>query len=315
VTLPEDVAVVIRHAFVPIPDFEISLAEALKDPPATIAPAVTVFCRSLVGNMSVASIPYTMVNQHVVGSHSQRIHSAEKIRALKNSELTDEERERLAREKHEIRLSAFLESAEGQSIVIGDIVNELKMLLEASELSAPFQELLLETIVMMWGTFESFISDSIRSILNEYPTFAGVLLQSPEVKKLSSIKHVTIEELASRGFDMSRFMGDYIVDELRFDSLPLMKASLTALFPSAIELHAAFRDPEFWLLWQRRNLIAHKRGVVDESYLSKTSDTVEIGTRLQATGEYIEQLAAMLKDTAALYVAATRVGLQHIQKT
>jgi hypothetical protein len=113
VTLPDDVPVVIRHAFVPIPDFEISLAEALKDPPATIAPAVTVFCRSLVGNMSVASIPYTMVNQHVVGSHSQRIHSAEKIRALKNSELTDEERERLAREKQEIRLSAFLESAEG----------------------------------------------------------------------------------------------------------------------------------------------------------------------------------------------------------
>jgi len=93
VTLPEDVAGVIRHAFVPIPDFEISLAEALKDPPATIAPAVTVFCRSLVGNMSVASIPYTMVNQHVMGSHSRRIHTAERVRALKNSELTEEERE------------------------------------------------------------------------------------------------------------------------------------------------------------------------------------------------------------------------------
>ncbi len=76
ITLPEDVAVIIRQAFVPIPDFEISIAEALKDPPPAIEPAVTVFCRSLVGNMSVASIPYTMVNQHVMGSHSQRIHTA-----------------------------------------------------------------------------------------------------------------------------------------------------------------------------------------------------------------------------------------------
>jgi hypothetical protein len=314
VTLPEDVAVITRQAFVPIPDFENSLAEALKDPPPIIEPAVTVFCRSLVGNMSVASIPYTMVNQHVMGSHSQRIRTAERVRALKNTEMTEEERERVAQEKHDIRFDAFINSSEGQSAIVGDIVNELKQLLEASELSAPFQELLLETIVMIWGTFESFISDSIRSVLNEHPTFAGVLLQSPEVRKLSSIKHVPIEELASRGFDMSRLMGDYVVDELRFDSLPVMRAALSALFPSAIALHAAFRNPEFWLLWQRRNLIAHKRGIVDESYLSKTGDTVEIGTRLQATGEYIEQIAGLLKDTVALYIAATRAGLHHVKK-
>jgi hypothetical protein len=312
---PEDVEAVTRKAFIPIPDFESALMEALKEPPAVIEPAVSVFGRSLVGNLTVASIPYTLVNQHVMGSHSQRIFSAESIRALKNMELTPDERERLAREAHEMRMNDFLNSADGQAILVGDIVRELRLQLESSELSDAFQELLLETIMMMWGTFEAFISDSLRSIFNQYPKFAGVMLQSHEVKKLSSIKHVTIEDLAARGFDMSRSMGDYIVDELRFDSLPVMRAALSAVFPMAVDLHAAFRDPDYWLLWQRRNLIAHKRGIVDESYLSKTSDAIVIGTRLQVTGNYIEQIACMLKDTAALYVAAARVGLPYIQKS
>jgi len=221
-------------------------------------------------------------------------------------ELTADERERIAHEAHEIRINDFLSSPEGQAILVSDIVRELKLLLESSELSGAFQELLLETIVMMWDTFEAFISDSLRSIFNQQPKFAAIMLQSPEVKKLSSVKHVTIEDLAARGFDMSRSMGDYIIDEMRFDSFPVMRAVLSAVFPAAADLHTAFRDPEYWLLWQRRNLIAHKRGVVDESYQSKTSDTIAVGTRLQVTGDYIEQIANMLKDTVVVYVAAVR---------
>jgi hypothetical protein len=310
VTSPEDVAAVVRHAFVPIPDFEILLADALKDPPQVIEPAVTVFRRSLVGNLTVASIPYTLVNQHVVGVHSQRIHSAERIRALKNRELTEEERERIAREAHEMRINDFLNSSDGQSTVVGDMVKELKLLITSPELSGAFEELLLETIVMMWGTFEAFISDSLRSIFNETPKLAGMLLQNPDVKKLSSIRNVTIEDLASRGFDMSRSMGDYIMGELRFDSLPVMRAALAALFPTATDLQAALRNTEFWLLWQRRNLISHKRGVVDDNYLSRTGDAVAVATRLQVTGNYVEEIAGMLKDTVVLYVDAVRASVQ-----
>jgi hypothetical protein len=241
-----------------------------------------------------------------MGSHSQRIRAAERIRALKDRDLTEEQREQLAREAHDRRMNDFTSSQEGQSMIVHDIVSELKLLVD-SELSDAFQELLLETIVMMWGTFEAFISDSLRAIFNHQPKTAATMLQSHEVKKLSSIKHVTIEDLATRSFDMSRRMGDYIVDELRFDSLPVMRAVLRAVLPNASDLHTEFGSSEYWLLWQRRNLIAHKRGIVDENYLSKTSDTVAVGTKFQMTGDYIEKVANMLKTTAGLYVAATQL--------
>jgi hypothetical protein len=290
--------------------FERPLDEALNDIPSPIEAAARVFRQSLVGSLSVAAIPYTMVNQHVVGSHSQRILIAERIRALKyDATHNEEQRESLARGVARTRFSEFVSSQEGKEKITGEILKELRELLEVSDMAAPFQELLLESIVMMWGTFETFISDSTRSILNHSPSIASSLLQSDEVRRISSIKHIAIEDLASRGFDMSRSMGDYVSSELRFDSFPVLKAVVGSLLPEASKLQELLRKPEFWMLWQRRNLIAHKRGVVDRAYLSKTRDVIAEGSRLIATGQYVEQVAIMLRDSVVAFIEAARVPL------
>src|ERR1700722_3915927 len=109
---------------------------------------------------------------------------------------------------------------------------------------------------------------------------------------------------------MSRSMGDYVSEVLRFDSLPLLRAVGAALFPDALKFQELLKKQEIWLLWQRRNLIAHKRGFVDRAYLSKTGDAVVEGSRLIATGQYVEQAAIMLRDTGIAFIEAARVLLE-----
>ena len=46
----------------------------------------------------------------------------------------------------------------------------------------------------------------------------------------------------------------------------------SALFPKAVELHMVLADPRLRNLHQKRNLIVHKRGIVDQQYLESTGD-------------------------------------------
>ena len=82
-----------------------------------------------------------------------------------------------------------------------------------------------------------------------------------------------------------------------------MKAVYSVLVPTNTSLNHALADRELWMLYQRRHLIVHRRGVVDQAYLDATGETFTIGTHLTVTPDDFE------KALSVVVSAGTALGL------
>jgi hypothetical protein len=87
-------------------------------------------------------------------------------------------------------------------------------------------------------------------------------------------------------------------------SLPMIKDMLGALFPRHEGLQARLSDRALWLLFQRRHLIAHRRGEIDRSYLDLTADSFKVADRLVVTSGYVYTSVGLARDLAFDLLAA-----------
>ena len=89
-----------------------------------------------------------------------------------------------------------------------------------------------------------------------------------------------------------------LFNERKLDSIEKIRAVIPVLIPSP-SLEAELKNPLLWDLCQRRNLIVHKRGVVDRSYAGKVSNAPALGTRVEIFAEeilrYIELMTQLGK--------------------
>ncbi len=150
------------------------------------------------------------------------------------------------------------------------------------------------------------MSEIVRLLINAKPTLAAGLLSNESTKKHFPGKIFSIEALAVREFNVAASMGDLLLEHRHLDSLGVLKDVFNVIFPDHSALRSALANPELWMLWKRRHLIVHKRGIVDASYLATTSDTTELGARLKITGEYIEDCLVLVRDAAAEVTLALR---------
>lgn len=265
--------------------------------PASIRSQVQVFRDSLEGCMRVASLPFTLTWDSVYQQRFNSFDAAERIRGLKldGGELTPADIVEARKRAHQ-RMNDFIASEEGRAEIIDNTLRSLRALMNRDEVNPSLQELLLEAVVMIWGVFEVFVSDCLRSLTNAAPE-KGLRLFNSESKKYLSGKPITIEAIAERNFNLAACMGDLFFDAVRLDSLQTMRDVVSVLYPSE-ELRKDFSNKALWLLWQRRNLIAHRRGVVDRLYLERTGDAANIGQRIVLSGEYIDECAELVRDCA-----------------
>jgi hypothetical protein len=63
-----------------------------------------------------------------------------------------------------------------------------------------------------------------------------------------------------------------------------------------------------WLLWQRRYVLVHKRGLVDAAYLKRTGDKQSIGARLRISASYLDEIFGLVSDAGAQFVRALRAA-------
>lgn len=293
-----------KKILIPLAEFEEPLETAATSAPKIIAKQVSVFRSGLAGNWRVATLPYTLVSDAVIQHRFSHMLSAESIRKLRPNEgLADEDRKEaasIARGKMDV----FVESQGGKIVLMEDVLHGLLRLTKRRELDESLQELLLETVVMLWGTLEVFISDTIRTLLNASPSMSAVLLTADETKKHFPSRGISVEDLAKNDFNLSTSMGDVILANVRLDSLPVIREILKVMYPNDTNLHEKLRADELWILWQRRNLIAHRRGIVDQLYVSKTGDNTPVGERLALTGFYLDNCATLVRDVGIALINA-----------
>ena len=88
---------------------------------------------------------------------------------------------------------------------------------------------------------------------------------------------------------MSQSLGTYLISKADLSSVPAIRAAYTAVFPAAVELRQHLHDERLWQLSQKRHLLVHRRGIVDEAYLHATGSPSQLGEPLWVTPSEVEE--------------------------
>jgi hypothetical protein len=250
---------------------------------------------NLDGLLSAVSIPYTLANRSSVNTHWLRIHIAARIRSRivdgAPGETPDalesrRDQEALASAKHE--MGEFVRSAAGREIVIDGTLGFLDRLFEDEAFAAAANELILQGLVLCWGAFEVLARDSFETHLNVNPGRTLALLNDRVAKRRFELSKVSLETLATHNFDLSARMGTLLAEQQDLSDVYSIKSVFQALFPSNDGLRDALSDLDLRLLSLRRNLIVHRRGIIDDKYAASTDCSPQVGQRLKITPDELE---------------------------
>lgn len=144
------------------------------------------------------------------------------------------------------------------------------------------KELLNQTLLSTWTTFEVFFRDCFVKLLNQNNELIEKICEDSTLKQKFSLKNIPIEKLLEYNYNLSNNMGDVLIENFEFSNLDIIKTIYKHLFNSQ-NLNNKLNNNDFWLLYKRRNLIIHKGGIVDNQYLLSTSDNIPLGTKLYLT--------------------------------
>jgi hypothetical protein len=287
---PSDVADAVLEVFLVPRDFDRN-AKALNDLAAGLENDLQLIAKSFSANLrgviQTLSIPYQYTQSHVQILHWQRIHIAEMIRARSIENESERKPEALRRAKD--RMESYVRE-EGLAKIVDDILDRLLSLTKDAESLAAARELMRQGVVLTWSALEVLARDLFILLLNTKPALSTELLATPSNRKRFSPERIDWSVLASHDFDLSSRLGTYFISKADLTSMTSIRDIYAALLPNALDLQRALADQGLWMLQQKRNLIVHKRGVVDQQYLSSTGDLRALGSTLTVLPKELEEL-------------------------
>lgn len=315
--------------FLSADDFLTSLEPFLNDDRPHNA-SFFVACEGLNSVISAAVMPFELVRDSIIQRRFDMLHMAERIRAIPTPD-SSELLERLGAQKSNKepssgvsvdllsanleeealassfeKMSQFMISDEGKQFLADGIRYELNSRLQSENVRSASQELLIQTLNSSWAVFENFSKTFIVDWLNSNPRCAVSVSNTPELKDFFGKQIVDIALIDDHGFDLSRSMGTVLFNERRLDSLSVICTVFKALFSSSTVQSAL--GEKLWLLNQQRHLFVHKRGIIDDDYLRKTSSNDRKGERLiLKSGNIVEHLSAVRDAIGAIGEAAFQV--------
>ena len=240
---------------------------------------------SLNGVVRLLSMPFTMVHAQVHGLHWQRILMAERIRALALDE--SEERERAADAAAKRKFKVFIDE-QGDTTVATDVLERLDALSSEEDSLAAARELTRQGVVLVWSAFEVFARDLFVNLVDEHPDLAEALRASAIGRRRFAVDKIDWETLREFDFDLSGSLGTLLAGRTDLDDIQAMRDAFGALFPNGAECSRRLADARLWQLFQTRNLIVHRRGVVDRRFVEKTGSTLPLGAQLWVTPGEVE---------------------------
>jgi len=279
------------HFFVPERDPYVAiLFEPVR---ASIAPAFSnlmkAFERNVSAVVSTASMPFRIVSTNYSHQLFHRFFMAENIRALKPEfeQKSKEEKLALARDVAGQKFQDAMRSEE--QIYEGGlaILSDLEGLLIEQEMISAVAELMRQSEAQTWGLLEVLANDLFIGLLNDRPELSEALLRDERTKKRFQLRDIA-PSLSTYSYDLSRHMGDLLSESIKIDDVVTLRTVYEVLFPNSSALLDKLRHEELWKLYQRRNLILHRRGIVDELYLRNTGDDLPVGSELTISPERFE---------------------------
>jgi hypothetical protein len=242
----------------------------------------------LISVMGAGCLPFELTLDAVHQRRFDRILIAEQIRSRIHVEKERSEmRQREAYESARQIMNDYVQTQDGGDDIQNEVIFELDHRLLSDAVRKSASELLSNTLISIWSVFENFAGSFITYWINQYPQSAKKVLNAPELKNYFGKGAIDIEAIYSFDFDLTRSMGSIIFRDKRLDNLTVIRNLIEVLL-CCPEVRAALQD-DIWMLNQRRHLFVHKRGIVDQEYLDRTGDKVEIGQRLDISSHDVER--------------------------
>ena len=169
----------------------------------------------------------------------------------------------------------------------------------------PLTRLMHQACLLAWSAYETFCKEVFIAALDRQPKLYGALMRNQALKDKFSISTGGWQSLLEKsGYDLNGKLGKIVGSDRDFSSPQLLKDLFPALLvdlPGPAMFNDAMSHPSLWLLGNRRHLIAHRCGIVDEEYLRKCDD------QNQATGQLLalrgRDVAEGLRATASAAMA------------
>ncbi|MBA3772379.1 MAG: hypothetical protein H0X13_07830 [Ramlibacter sp.] len=152
------------------------------------------------------------------------------------------------------------------------------------------QRLMHQACLLTWAAFETYCKSVFIAAVNQKPSLYTVILKSQVLKERFGLQQGSWPGiLEAHSYDLNGKLGTILGADKDFSSPQLLMDLFPCLFEVLPGVHSKFMAPfdskEFWRLGQRRHLIAHRCGIVDEEYLRRTSDeTQSLGAALKLRG-------------------------------
>ncbi len=269
------------------------------------------FEKNLVSSMSVASLPFRMAESSVLDRRFQAVYMAQRIRSrnLKDKGSSEEECEKWALQT--ARKIFAEELAKGGSNpplgdIPGQVLADLTQSLKNPEFESSTLELLRQCTVLCWGALEVLASDLFVAMLNENPRITAALLRDPRTRSFYQPRDFA-SALEERSYNLSACMGEVLLGQHRMDDVDTLRAVFDVVLPIDPGSRALLTSELLWRISQDRNLIVHRRGVVDRQYVASTGSELPPGAPLEiSAGRYEEYLSFVRNLGCGLLAAAAR---------
>jgi hypothetical protein len=281
--------------------FSFDIAESLDDlrdrMPEPFSAIYEAFRRNVSAVIGVATMPYVMAGTAVHARRFQQIVMAERIRSGM-LDAREEEREQHALTKARQRMTA---EAGDQTSVQRDceaILQDLANLLPLSNFDAAADELLRQSTVMTWGAFEVLATDLFVALLNNRPQMSAALFADERSKRKYSLKDIKeLPKLLDEcGYDLSGQMGRILLEQHRLDDVDAIRVVFDVFYPNENGLRALLNSDDLWNLYQVRNLILHRRAMVDDAFIQKTGFRLETGSTLRINADEFTKYVLLVRD-------------------
>jgi len=237
--------------------------------------------------LSTISVPYALAHASALDRNFQRFGASERILALmieRNGEESEEQlnarRSEVAYEKASKKMDEFISSEVGTNVLINDSLSFLCKSLKDETFSNAAKELIQQGLVLSWGAFEVFVRDCFITLLNQHPNMVEFLTKDSTAKKRFELSKISLETLTSHNFDLSKKMGSLLAEQQDLSDLNSIKAIFEALFETNDNLRSALNCSELRMLSQKRHLIVHRRGIIDNQYLKFNNSEQKLGEKL-----------------------------------
>jgi hypothetical protein len=303
----------LRHFFFPKFDDYLTglIAPKIPKTPPEFTCVADSFKKNLCGVISTASMPFRITSTN----HSHRVFhqllTAERIRTLKPQFKNKSERERseMAYNAARQQFHEAMTSAEQRPDHHLAILTDLGGLLMEQEMVSAAAELMRQAEALTWGTLEVLGNDLFINLLNTKPKLTEALMHDERTKKRLHVRDIA-GALTAYSYDLSQHMGDVLHGISKIDDIETLRDIYDVLMPDNAELLKLLTDSELWKLNQRRNLILHRRSVVDKPYLENTGDILPVGSELIITPEQLERDMLLVLEVGSSMLQSLQTILQ-----